>query len=71
MYKKIEQLKTQIKYNDDGQSEKVNAGFTGYKYDFYFEQALEAGTIYYLKVTYTVNSSNVGVDLSVNVVKAE
>ena len=64
LYDSVE-CKSQIGYNDDGGSTQVNAGFTGYKYDFYLEKALEAGVTYYLKVTYSVNSSNVGVNLFV------
>ena len=42
-----------LKYNDDGGS--AGAGFIGYRYDFYFEWDLVAGTVYYLKVTYNTN----------------
>ncbi len=52
---------TKLQYVDDGYQEKVDAGFTGYKYDTYMDQAMEAGVTYYIKVTYTVSSStNVG-----------
>ena len=49
---------TQLKYNHDGGSDKVNAGIIGYKYDFYLEYALEAGVEYYLKVYYNTNSNS-------------
>lgn len=46
---------TQLKYNHDGGTDKANAGIIGYKYDFYFECALEAGVEYYLKIVYNTN----------------
>ena len=49
---------TRIGYNDDGGNAKVTEGYTGYRYDFFLELDLEAGTTYYIKVTYTVYSSN-------------
>ena len=49
----------QLKYVDDGYQQKVDEGFTGYKWDFYFEYTLEAGVEYYIKVTYTsVNATS-------------
>ena len=61
---------THIKYNDDGGSAQVTAGYCGYRYDFYLETELTAGTTYYLKVTYTVYAANVGKTLFVNMEKA-
>ena len=57
----------QLKYNDDAGSSNT---YVGYRYDFYFECALEAGTEYYLKVTYNVYSSNTATSLTLNVEKA-
>ncbi len=68
LYDNIE-CKSAIKSNDDGGSGQVEAGYTGYKYDFYLETELTAGTVYYLKVTYTVYAANVGKTLFVNMEK--
>ena len=63
LYDNVE-CKTQLKYNDDAGSSNT---FVGYKYDFYFEYALEAGVEYYLKVTYNVYSSNTATSLTLNI----
>ena len=49
---------TRIGYNDDGGNAKVTEGYIGYRYDFFLELDLVAGTTYYVKVTYTVYASN-------------
>ena len=59
---------THLNYNDDGYQAKVNAGFTGYRYDFYMECELNAGVEYYVKITYTVPASNTATSLVFNVV---
>ena len=55
----------EITYNDDGSQSKVDEGFTGYKWDFYFEYQLEAGVTYYLRVTYNNKPVDVNVPLYV------
>ena len=52
-----------IKYNDDAGSSNT---YVGYRYDFYFEYELVAGVEYYVKVTYTVYSSNTATSLTFN-----
>ena len=49
---------TRIGYNDDGGNAKVTEGYIGYRYDFFLELDLVAGTTYYVKVTYSVYASN-------------
>ena len=56
-----------ISSNDDGYQAKVDAGFTGYKYDFYLECALETGVEYYVKVTYNIYSSNTATSLKLHI----
>ena len=63
LYDNVE-CKTQLKYNDDAGSSNT---FVGYKYDFYFEYALEAGVEYYIKLTYNVYSSNTATSLTLNI----
>ena len=53
----------QLKNNDDGGSTQVDAGFTGYRYDFYIECELTAGVEYYVKITYSIYSSNTATSL--------
>ena len=53
-----------LKYNDDGGSSNT---YIGYRYDFYFEYNLEAGVEYYIKVTYSVYSSNTATSLTLNI----
>lgn len=59
----------QLNHNDDGYDAKVNAGFTGYKYDFYMECELTAGVEYYVKISYSIYASNTATSLVFNVVK--
>ena len=67
-----ESCSTHLAYNDDGSQAKVDAGITGYKWDFFIETTLEAGVTYYVKITYSVGSStNVGNGLTLHVVNAE
>ena len=56
-----------ITSNGDGYQAKVDAGFTGYKYDFYLECALETGVEYYVKVTYDIYSSNTATSLKLHI----
>ena len=68
-----ESFSTQLKYVDDGKQAMVDAGYTGYKFDFYFEYDLEAGVTYYVKVPYSVYSStkvgNAGLTLHIQKVE--
>ena len=64
------EFSSQIKYNDDGGNDKVNAGYTGYRYDFYFEYELVAGTTYYVKVTYSIYTSNTATSMYLAIEKA-
>ena len=60
---------TQINYNDDvGTPNMANYG-CGHRFDFAFTQELEVGT-YFVKITYTINSSNTATSLTLNVNKA-
>lgn len=63
-----ESCSTSIAYKDDGGAALMEP-LGGYKYDSYSTYNVVAGTTYYIKVTYTIYSSNTATSLTLNVVE--